>query len=158
VESLSKAAKRQAFGSIFVLNNMDYMYKYLVSDPENPAVLNLMSKPTKNAIQSGFRTAKATYFDANFSPLMQALTDDPKDKGGKAGAKEKFTRFYDLLDEVVERHRIARVLEDDQEGREAIGEDIIKLVVPSLQRFTQKYRDKDSRSELLVLLLINPGC
>ena len=55
---------------------------------------------------------------------MQTITDDTGrgDKssggGGKVSAKEKFTRFYDLLEEVVERHRMAKVLEEDKEARE----------------------------------------
>jgi exocyst complex protein 7 len=87
---------------------------------------------------------------------MQALADDPKDKHRAAAAKERFTRFYDLLEEVVERHRLAKVMEDDEEGRETIGDEVVRLVIPSLQRFTQKQRDKEfSKSEWLVLV---SGC
>lgn len=74
---------------------------------------------------------------------MQVLTDDPKDKHRPAAAKERFTRFYDLLEEVVERHRLAKVMEDDEEGRETIGDEVVRLVVPALQKFTQKQRDKE---------------
>lgn len=81
---------------------------------------------------------------------MQAITDDPKDKSNKSAGKEKFTRFFDLLDEVVERHKFAQVLEDDPVGKAEIGEEIVMLVVPSFQRFTQKQRDKEfSKSEFL---------
>jgi exocyst complex protein 7 len=74
---------------------------------------------------------------------MQALIDDPKEKNRAAAAKERFTRFYDLLEEVVERHRLAKVMEDDLEGRETVGEEVVRLVVPALQRFTQKQKDKE---------------
>lgn len=79
---------------------------------------------------------------------MQALSEDrEKEKIGssawKASTKEKFTRFYDLLEEVGERHRMAKVLEEDGEARKAVAEEAVKLVVPSLQRFTQKQRDKE---------------
>lgn len=73
---------------------------------------------------------------------MQSLSDDPKEKG-KAATKEKFTRFYDLLEEVLERHRLAKVLEDDAESREAIGNDVIKFLIPSLKAFTQKHKEKE---------------
>jgi exocyst complex protein 7 len=107
-----------------------------------------MSPSTSEALNSAFRTAKAGYFDVNFSPLMQAITDDPKDKSNKSAGKEKFTRFFDLLDEVVERHKFAYVLEDDPKGRADIGEEIVMLVIPSFQRFIQKQRDKEfSKSE-----------
>lgn len=87
---------------------------------------------------------------------MQTITDDVGrgDKssggagGGKISAKEKFTRFYDLLEEVVERHRMAKVLEEDKEAREVVADEIVLLVVPSLKRFMQKQKEKEfSRSE-----------
>lgn len=83
-------------------------------------------------------------------PLLQTLADDPsaKSSSGKAQTKEKFTRFFDLFDEVVERHRMAKVLDEDEEGRDTVMEEVVKLVVPSLQRFTQKNREKEfSKSE-----------
>ena len=49
---------------------------------------------------------------------------------------------------MAERHRMARVLEEDEEGRDTVVEEVVKLVVPSLQRFTQKNREKEfSKSE-----------
>lgn len=82
--------------------------------------------------------------------MMQALSDDPK--GNKAATKEKFTRFFDLLDEVAERHRLARMLDDDEDGRDTLAEEVVKLIVPSLQRFTQKNREKEfSKSSSLSL-------
>ena len=83
-------------------------------------------------------------------PLLQTLADDPsaKSSGGKAATKEKFTKFFDLLDEVAERHRMARVMEEDLEGKDTVVEEIVKLAEPSLQRFTQKNREKEfSKSE-----------
>lgn len=94
--------------------------------------------------------AKAGYFDVNFSSLLQTLQED-KDKS-KSATKEKFTRFYELLEDVAERHRIARVLQDDKEGRVTVSEEVVKLVVPSLQRFTQRSTGKDfSKSERAIL-------
>lgn len=79
---------------------------------------------------------------------MQTLQEE-KDKG-KSAIKEKFTRFFDLLEEVSERHKLARVLQDDREGREQMADEVVKMVVPSLQRFTQKHGGKDfSRSKPL---------
>ena len=57
-------------------------------------------------------------------------------------------RFYELLDDVVETHQMARLLPDDPDGRENIVEEVIKLVVPSLRRFIQKNKEKEfSKSE-----------
>ncbi|KII91380.1 hypothetical protein PLICRDRAFT_135518 [Plicaturopsis crispa FD-325 SS-3] len=145
--TLSRTQKRPAFGSMFLLNNMSYLRMHILLKPRNPNLPLLLSRQTKDYLNSNFRTAKAAYFDSNFSPLMQALADDPKEKtsgsAGKAATKEKFTRFFDLLEEVAERHRLAKVLEDDEEGRDTIVEEVVKLVVPSLQKFTQKNREKE---------------
>jgi len=97
--------------------------------------------------------AKANYMDANLSPLLNALAED-KDKS-KSSIKEKFTRFFDLLDELVERHTIAAVLPDESEEdeRETVCQEVLLLVVPLFQKFLQKNPGKDfSRSELCDLL------
>ena len=74
---------------------------------------------------------------------MQAITEDPRDKTNRSAAKEKFTRFFDLLDEVIERHKLVTMLEDDVEGRNAMRDEVVMVVVPSFQKFTQKQKDKE---------------
>ena len=59
----------------------------------------------------------------------------------KAGTKEKFARFYDLLDEVGGRHRMARVLEEE-EGKRALAEEVVKPVVSCLRCFIQEEKAK----------------
>ncbi|GLB39391.1 putative exo70 exocyst complex subunit [Lyophyllum shimeji] len=143
LNTLSRSSRRPAIASIFLLNNVSYLRHHLLLDPVHPDLRSLLPQPAKDYLNSNFRTAKAGYFDSNFSPLMQALTDDPKEKSNKAATKEKFTRFFDLLEEVMERHKLAKVMEDDAHGRETIGEEVVKLVIPALQRFSQKHRDKE---------------
>lgn len=141
--TLSRSSRRPAFGSVFLLNNMSHLVSALSGRAGIGAIL---PKPTRDFVQSNFRTAKAAYYDSNFSPLMQALADDRE--RGKSAMKEKLTRFFDLLEEVTERHRMVRVLEEDEDGRETLADEVVKLVVPSLQRFTQKTKEKEfSRSE-----------
>jgi len=141
--TLSRASRRSPFGSVFLLNNVSYLRQNLALEPKDEAVLGILSPPTVEAMNSAFRTAKAGYFDLNFSPLMQAITDDPKDKSNKGAAKEKFTRFFDLFDEIVERHKFAKVLEDDPTAKADLGDEVVMLIVPSFQRFTQKQKDKE---------------
>ncbi|KAL0565578.1 exocyst complex component exo70 [Marasmius crinis-equi] len=140
---IAKTQRRPPFNSVFLLNNVAYLRRNICIDPKDDRLLDYLTKPTQDILNSNFRTAKSAYFDANFSPLMQALTDDPKEKAGRGATKEKFTRFYDLLEEVLERHKIAPVLEDDPDERDAIGSDVIKFVIPSLKAFTQKHREKE---------------
>ncbi|SJL17663.1 uncharacterized protein ARMOST_21220 [Armillaria ostoyae] len=140
---LSRTQKRAVLSSIFILNNIAFLRRNVLLDPKHDALLDMLSKPTQDVINSNFRMAKAAYFDSNFSPLIQALSEDSKEKG-KAATKERFTRFYDLFDEIIERHRgVVSVLEDDEEGRAEIGEEVVKLIVPSLERFVAKHREKE---------------
>ncbi|KAH9887366.1 Cullin repeat-like-containing domain protein [Cubamyces lactineus] len=138
--ALSRMNKRPAFGAIFLLNNISYLRTHLLVRPRTD-IPSILSRPSQELLNSNFRTAKAGYFDANFSPLLQTLIDE-KDKG-KSAVKEKFTRFFDLLDEVTERHSMARVLQDDPEGRATVADEAVKLVVPSLQRFIQRNLGKE---------------
>ncbi|KAH9477346.1 Exocyst complex component 7 [Psilocybe cubensis] len=143
LNTVSRGARRPPFSSVFLLNNISYLRQHLLLQPKDASVISLLSPSTTEALNSAFRTAKAGYFDLNFSPLMQTLTDDPKDKSNKGVAKEKFTRFFDLFDELLERHKFAGVLEEDPQARAEIGDEVIMLVVPSFQRFTQKQKDKE---------------
>ena len=142
--SLSRTSKRPAFGAIFLLNNVSFFRTQLLV--ERSSITDILSRPSVELLNSNFRTAKAGYFDANFSPLLQTLIDE-KDKG-KSAVKEKFNRFFDLLDAVTERHQMAWVLADDPEGRAQVADEAVKLVVPSLQRFIQRNLGKEfSKSE-----------
>lgn len=142
--ALSRMNKRPAFGATFLLNNVSFLRTQLLV--ERDAIGATLSRPAIELLNSNFRTAKAGYFDANFSPLLQTLADERG--SSKSAAKEKFTRFFDLLDEVTERHQIARVLTDDPEGRATVSDEAVKLVVPSLQRFIQRNMGKEfSKSE-----------
>jgi exocyst complex protein 7 len=149
--ALSRTARRPAYGATFLLNNVSYLRDHLVLSSSQ--LTSLLAPPAIDSLHSSFRTAKAAYFDAHFTPLIQVLGDEPKEKsglrgGGSSVAKEKFVKFYELLDEVVETHQVARLLPDDQDGRENIVEEVVKLVVPSLRRFIQKNKEKEfSKSE-----------
>ena len=150
--TLSRSQRRPAVGSVFLLNNVSYLRTRLLAQPIN-GVDALLSSQVRELLNSNFRTAKANYMDTNLSPLLNALAED-KEKG-KSSVKEKFTRFFDLLDELVERHAIAAVLPDESEEdeRETICQEVLLLVVPLFQKFTQKNPGKDfSRSESCDLL------
>jgi exocyst complex component 7 len=152
--TLSRTSRRPAFGSIFLLNNISYLRLHLLLQPSDPNLPIPIAKSTEDALNSNFRMAKAGYFDSNFSPLMQAITEDPRDKSNRSAAKEKFTRFFDLLDEVIERHKLVTVLEDDADGRNAMRDEVVMVVIPSFQKFTKKQKDKEfSKSMLLHPLL-----
>jgi exocyst complex protein 7 len=134
-------SKRVPFRAVFLLNNISYLRQNLLLEPSDDAIPSLIPPPTADAVNSAFRTAKAAYFDSNLSPLMQVLTESPKDEKNRAVVKDKFTKFFILLDEVVERHRLARVLEDDPKARKEIEDETVMLVVPSFRIFMQKHKE-----------------
>ncbi len=131
---LPKRIQNPLLTSTFVLNNICYLRSHLIGSS------GLLSKPTQEVMQSNFRMAKATYFDASYSALLNSLREQGT---GKAAVKERAARFYDSLDEVVERHRGLGVLEDDDLGRRELADEVVKLVIPSLERFISKHRERE---------------
>ena len=147
--TLSRSQRRPAFGSIFLLNNISYLRTRLLTQPYD-GIDALISSQGRELLNSNFRMAKANYMDTNLSPVLNVLAED-KDKNKSSIVKEKFTRFFDLLDELVERHAIAAVLPGDSEAdeREMVCQEVVMLVVPLFRGFIQKNPGKDfSRSEL----------
>ena len=112
-------------------------------------MLEILERPTQDLLNSNFRTAKAGYFDSNFYPSCRCSRRRRRNRaGGEGAAKEMLMRFFDLLEEIKERHHLARVLEEDAEWRKMLEDEVVKLVVPSLQRLTQKMLEKEfSKSE-----------
>ncbi|KAN0135049.1 Major facilitator superfamily domain containing protein [Lactarius tabidus] len=118
--TLSRMQRRPAFGTSSFSTNTTYVTSARTSSGHaHPS--SILSRPAKETIGSNFRTAKAGYFDSNSSPLVQ----------------EKFTRFFDLLEEIRERYLLAPVLGEDGEQRVMLEDEVFKLVV---QGFTQKKR------------------
>jgi exocyst complex component 7 len=152
--SLSKTHKRPALSSIFLLNNISFIRSKLILEPE-AAIDEFVSSPElQTHLNTQYRTAKASYYEANFTALLSALGDERHK--GKQGMKEKFATFFDALEEVAERHRFARVLGDDEDGRAGLADDVVKLVIPALQRFMQKTKDKEfSKSKFISTLPFN---
>lgn len=150
VNALNTLAKgrRPQMGSIYFLNNISFIRSRLLDNPETP-IDSLIATETQNAINSNFRIAKATYFDSNFSPLIQSLGDDKERSGGLVGSgrsaqmKEKWSRFFSAFEELAERHRVARVMPDDPRGRVMLQDEAVRLVLPLLLRFTEKHKDKE---------------
>ncbi|PVF94062.1 hypothetical protein CPB86DRAFT_766482 [Serendipita vermifera] len=134
LNSLSTSQKKPAQSSIFHFNNVAYLRTKLLLDPTTP-IDDLLGTATQDALNSNYRTAKAAYFDTNFFPLVQALGDG----AGRRDVKDRLTRFFDALDEAGDRHRTCKVLMDDEDGKEMLQEEVVKLVVPALVRFSEKH-------------------
>lgn len=136
--------------SIFFINNVSYLRLRLLFSPETP-VDDLLSAKSQSLINATFRSAKATYVESNYASLISCLSEDKAQSGlgnSKQSTKEKALRFFDCLDELVERHRFAKVVEEDIDAREKLADDFVQLVVPVLTSFINKHREKEfSKSE-----------
>ena len=114
----------------------------------------MLSAKSQSLLNATFRSAKATYLESNYTTLISCLSEDKAQSGlgsSKQGTKEKALRFFDCLEELVERHRFAKVLEEDADARGKLADDVVQLVVPILSSFLNKHREKEfSKSELFV--------
>lgn len=79
LNALAKASRRPSVAGTFLLNNIHYINAHLLQSPADPTLPSIIAKPTQELLAHNQRTAKAGYFDSNFGPLMQALSDDPKE-------------------------------------------------------------------------------
>jgi len=131
--------------SIFFINNVSYLRLRLLFSPETP-VDDLLSAKSQSLINATFRSAKATYIESNYTSLISCLSEDKAQSGlgnSKQSTKEKALRFFDCLDELVERHHFAKVVEEDIDTREKLADDVVQLVVPILTSFINKHREKE---------------
>jgi exocyst complex protein 7 len=121
------------------LLNMSYLRHNTVVEPAHEAAgLPLQAHVACDQLD------KAAYFDANFSPLPQTLTDNPG-SGKSAAVTSCSMRCWSGT-------RVRGCWRTTRMARMAIG-DVVKLV-PSLVRFTNKYWEKEfSKSEFAVSCL-----
>lgn len=71
-----------------LLNNISYLRLHLILQPSD--LPNIIPESTEDTLNSNLRTAKAGYFDSDFSLLMQAITEDRRGKSNRSAAKENF--------------------------------------------------------------------
>lgn len=158
LNTLSQTHKRSpALSAIFLLNNISHLRLHLLANPSS-SIDELLSRPTRDLLNSSFRTAKAEYFSANYTPLINTLSDENTSSSSfganipgvgpssKSLLKDKYSRYFELLEELVERHRFARVLSDDEESRTLLGDEAVRLVVPSFERFVGRNRGEFSKN------------
>jgi len=168
--TLSLTHKRPPLASIFLLNNISHLRLHLLANPSS-SIDELLSSQTREALNRSFRSSKSSYFEANFSPLTTVLVEE-KESTGLAGVvtsvpgvgpssrsllKERWSRYWDMLEEIIERHRFARVLADDEEGRELLADEAVRMVIPPLEKFMAKNREKDFTKNVSKYIKMTPA-
>lgn len=152
--TLTKTQRQLSLSSIFLLNNITHLRYHLLIAPTT-GVDDFLSAKTQSLLNATFRSAKATYLESNFSVLVSSLSEDKAQSGlgsGRQSTKEKALRFFDCLEDVIERHRFVKgIMEDDDAGRTKMADDVVKLVVPVLASFVAKHREKEfSKSKCII--------
>jgi len=66
-------------------------------------------------------------------------------------------KYWEVLDEIVERHRYARVMGNDEEARELLADEAVRMVTPPLERFVAKNREKDFTKNIAKYIKMSPA-
>ena len=132
--TLLRTHEHPSYGAIFLLNNMAYLRTQLLV--KRADVTAMLARPTRDLLDSNLHIAEAGYFDVNFSPLVQTLTDE--EATSQSDVNNKLNRFFKLLDEVAAQHESAKVLMEDPCGRTMVATEAVRMVVPSLRWFIQR--------------------
>ena len=97
------------------------------------------------------RQAKTRYLEI-FSPLVSCLMDAGVEQSvlksaigvgttEKKDTKDRFGRFNEALEEVESLHKVARLDKNEQNVRERVKDEVIRMCVPTYTRFVQKHEN-----------------
>ncbi|KZO98107.1 exocyst complex component exo70 subunit [Calocera viscosa TUFC12733] len=139
LEGRARALKRAQTGSIFMLNNLSYIRSNILLNPRS-AIDDLLPAQSQDSLNTAFRQAKNSYFEANWSPLLSNLGEG---KGGRQVVKDQWTGFFDGLAEVATTHQAFPLNKQDAELREKLAEEVNNLVMPAFQRFSARHQAAD---------------
>lgn len=151
---LMRAPPRPGMGSIFLLNNLSYVRREILSSQ----VSDLLGEPCEDELNRKMRTAKSAYLEI-WSPLVSALLDAGTEQSTAAGAikaavkggasterretKDRFVRFFDAFEEVESLHHAARLDANEHELRERLKDEVDRMVVPTYSKFLARHRHGD---------------
>jgi len=136
LESRARSLKRSQTGSIFMLNNLSYIRTNVLINPRS-AIDDLLPAQAQDVLNAAFRTAKSSYFEANWSPLLSNLGDA---KGGKQVVKDQWSGFFDQLAEVAATHQTFPLNKQDSELREKLADEVQNLIIPAFLRFSNRHQ------------------
>ncbi|KAG0152288.1 hypothetical protein CROQUDRAFT_649657 [Cronartium quercuum f. sp. fusiforme G11] len=152
--TITSATARSGLGAVYVLNNLNYIRREVLES----AISDILGKSIEDELNKRVRASKVRYMEI-WAPLISALMDAGGDegKGGfglgavksalpgqQAGAerrevKDRFGRFNDAFEEVVNLHNLAQFDKADAEMRERLRDEIERMVVPTYAKFAQRH-------------------
>lgn len=149
----SRAIKQPSTASIFLLNNVGRLQRDTTS---TPMVQDSIGNSGAELLSNAMREARTAYLDA-WGPVVSALMDEGAGLNAKSGssklgggvlgsgeraqkedAKQRFARFFEGLEDLERLHMAYPLSRDDDELRDNLKRDVIKLVLPLYRRFSAK--------------------
>lgn len=144
--TVTSATARSGLGAVFVLNNLHYIRREVLES----AISDILGKSIEDELNKRVRVCKVRYMEV-WSPLISALMDAGGDEGKsgfglgavksalpgqQAGAerrdvKDRFGRFNDAFEEVVNLHQVAQFDKGDADLRERLRDEIERMIVPT---------------------------
>lgn len=152
--TITSTTAKNGLGAVFMFNNLNYIRREVLES----GISDILGKPIEDELNKRVRACKVRYMEV-WSPLISALMDagGEDSKGGfglgavksalpgqQAGAerrevKDRFGRFNDAFEEVVNLHKVAQFDKSDGEVRERLRDEIERMIVPTYAKFTQRH-------------------
>ncbi|KAH9816215.1 Cullin repeat-like-containing domain protein [Melampsora americana] len=148
--TITSTTAKNGLGAVFVFNNLNYIRREVLES----AISDILGKSIEDELNKRVRACKVRYMEV-WSPLISALMDAGGDDskgfglgavksalpGQQAGAerrdvKDRFGRFNDAFEEVVNLHKVAQFDKSDSEVRERLRDEIERMIMP---KFTQRH-------------------
>lgn len=157
LEARSRAIRQQSTACIFLLNNISHIKRELIYNGRSSGVSDCLGPTGIELTDGALRSAYSSYLEAwnpVIGPLMEdtpGLTSKPSGPklagmGGnseKAAVKDRFAKFYDGLDDLERLHRAFPIAREDEQLKERLRTDVVRMVIPMYSRFVAKHKMGD---------------
>lgn len=150
--TITSVTARNGVGAIYMLNNFTYIRRELLES----MVIDIMGEQLEDQLNKRVRSCKVRYLEI-WSPLISALMDAGGDEGKfglgavksalpgqQAGAerrdvKDRFGRFNDAFEEIIQLHQAARLDNNDPEMKDRLRDELERMIMPTYAKFAQRH-------------------
>jgi exocyst complex protein 7 len=147
LEARSRAIRQPSTASIFLLNNISHIKRFLAVDQGVDGCLGTVGR---DLTEGALRGAYSAYMEA-WQPVVAPLMEEGKAPGAsklggsseKAAVKDRFAKFFDGLDDLERLHRAFPITREDAQLKERLRLDVTRMVCPLYARFLARHRTGD---------------
>lgn len=144
LEQKAKQYRKQIHGSVFIMNNLNYIHKTLKTNAKIPMSITLK-------FQEALKSQKDSLVNNIFTPISSNLLDVTVIQDGairtslssseRNNIKEKFKNFNSQMEDMFKTMRFCTV--PDSDLKSSVLSDIKSGVIPLYERFYNKYSTLD---------------